>query len=56
MWYFMVKDLTLITVITTFILTRADAYETLCPQQMLAPKNNLEMIRNLAEACIGKGP
>ena len=31
-------------------------YETLCPQHMLAPKDNLEMIPNLDEAHIGKGP
>ena len=31
-------------------------YETLCPQQMLYPNDNPEMIPNLDETHNGKGP
>ena len=39
-------------------LTRAGVYETLCPQHMLVPKDNLEtrLINNLIQiAKVGKG-
>ena len=45
----------LLTIRQRKVITRAGVYETLCPQHMLAPNNNIDMIPNLDEAHIGKG-
>ena len=42
-----IQNLYLFTTEMILLLTRVDVYETLCPQQMLAPNNSIEMIQNL---------